>query len=377
MIYEKKKIYEEMTHKERILAAIEHRPIDRIPIDYWGTPETTNKLIKELNLTKFTELINILDLDKIISIRPEYIGPKINNGIKIVNSVYRTNLKDEFLYDYWGVKYKIAKHGRNGSYYEICSHPIQRYETVAEIEENYKWPKTEWFNFRKMSEEFSNFHNYAIEGGYMAPFYMYNNIRGLAESLIDLASNEKLAYYIIEKICDFLYEYAKKIFEIANGKVDIAQVTDDFGTQEGLMISVDMFNKYFREQYIRLIKLVKSYNIKVFHHDDGSIMKLIPTLVELGIDILNPIQWHLPGMDLDKLKKNYGDKICFHGAIDNQYILPFGTTADVEKEVINCIDILASDKTGYILAPCHNIQINTPVENVLKMYDTARKYGKF
>jgi uroporphyrinogen decarboxylase len=105
-------------------------------------------------------------------------------------------------------------------------------------------------------------------------------------------------------------------------------------------------------------------------------MSLIPKLIEMGIDVLNPIQWHLPNMDLKKLKKQFGKDICFHGGIDNQDVLPFGTVEDVRKEVITCIDILAEDKTGYILAPCHNVQVVTPVENVLAMYNTAKEYWK-
>ncbi|MCL5071635.1 MAG: hypothetical protein M1308_12195, partial [Actinobacteria bacterium] len=112
----------EMTHKERILAAVEHSAIDRIPIDYWGTLEATNKLMKELNVKEFTELINILDLDKIIQIIPDYIGPELKNGIKIVDKLNFTERTDEFIFDYWGVKYKRVGYGGNsGFYYEIYS----------------------------------------------------------------------------------------------------------------------------------------------------------------------------------------------------------------------------------------------------------------
>ncbi len=374
------KMKTEMTHKERILAAIEHRAIDRVPIDYWGTPEATSKLMKGLNVKDFTSLINILDLDKIINIQPEYIGPGSKDGIKIVDflGLSSDKLTDMYVFDHWGVKYKRVKSGKdNFCYYEMCSHPIEKLKSIDEIEENYCWPKIEWFDFSKIQENCLKYPDYAIESGYIAPFYMYNNIRGLEKSLMDLAINEEMAQYIIQKISDYFYGYAKKIFEAGNGKIDIAQVTDDFGTQNGLMLSIEMFDRYFREQYRRLIKLVNSYNIKIFHHDDGSIMDLIPELVEVGIDILNPIQWHLPGMDINKLKKDFGDDICFHGGVDNQKVLPFGNTSDVEQEVVDCIEALANNKTGYILAPCHNIQVNTPVENILKMYEAAKVYGKF
>ena len=99
------------------------------------------------------------------------------------------------------------------------------------------------------------------------------------------------------------------------------------------------------------------------------------TLVGMGIDILNPVQWTCPGMDMVELKAEFGARICFHGAIDNQHVLPFGTEAEVRAEVRHCIDELASDGTGYILAPCHNIQGHTPLENMIAMYDEAQEYG--
>ena len=103
----------------------------------------------------------------------------------------------------------------------------------------------------------------------------------------------------------------------------------------------------------------------------------LPDLVEMGIDILNPVQWACPNMDMVGLKQEFGKKICFHGAIDNQRILPFGTPEEVRAEVRHCIDSLAIDQTGYILASCHNIQPITPLDNILAMYDEAYRYGRF
>jgi len=105
-------------------------------------------------------------------------------------------------------------------------------------------------------------------------------------------------------------------------------------------------------------------------------MSLLPTLTDIGIDVLNPIQWHLPGMSLSELKDRFGKKICFHGGIDNQHVLPFGTPEEVRKEVATCLEILANDGTGYILAPCHNIQVISPVENIVTMYRTAKELGR-
>ena len=110
---------------------------------------------------------------------------------------------------------------------------------------------------------------------------------------------------------------------------------------------------------------------------DGSIRAFLPSLVDMGIDILNPVQWTCADMDMAELKREFGHKIAFHGAVDNQQILPFGTPEEVRAEVRHCIDALASDGTGYMLAPCHNLQAVSPVENIIAMYDEAWNYGKF
>ena len=192
---------------------------------------------------------------------------------------------------------------------------------------------------------------------------------------MDLAINKEYAHYVIDKICNFLYSFHERLFEAADGLIDIAEVTDDFGTQTGLMISLEMFDEFFKSHYQRLIELVKDFDIKVFHHDDGAIRALVPKMVELGIDVLNPIQWRLPGMNPGELKKEFGKKICFHGGVDNQKTLPFGKPQDIEEEVIYLLNTLAFDKTGYIIAPCHNIQPITPVENIIAMYEAIHYYG--
>ena len=127
----------------------------------------------------------------------------------------------------------------------------------------------------------------------------------------------------------------------------------------------------------RGIDLAKSYGIIVFHHDDGDCRKLLPRLVEMGIDILNPIQWRCGNWDLNWLKAEYGDRLCFHSAVDNQQTLPFGTPEDVRREVKWLIETLASDGTGFIIGPCHNLQAVRSMENILALYEAAQEYGAF
>lgn len=350
------------------MSAISRKSLDRIPCDYWGTPEVTDMLKKHFGVQEDLDLWKKLRLDKIIvltsppllvPVTHHYTGPPLSDNE-----------------DVWGVKYKLQSYADGkGVYLEICYNPLADMETIEEVEANHTFLKADWFDFSTIEKECRKYPEYAIECGYAAPFFIYNNIRGLEKSLMDLAVNKEYAHYVIDRICDFLYSFHERLFEAGNGLIDIAQVTDDFGTQSGLMISAEMFDEFFEPHYQRLVKLVKDFGIKAFHHDDGAIRPIISKLAKLGIDVLNPVQWRLPGMDPKELKKNFGEALCFHGGVDNQKTLPFGSPEDVEREVIHLLDTLASDGTGYILVPCHNIQPIIPVENIITMYKTVHHYG--
>jgi uroporphyrinogen decarboxylase len=209
----------------------------------------------------------------------------------------------------------------------------------------------------------------------MAPFFFHNKLRGLEQSLIDPLLQPELTHELIRRISDFFYKHHRRMFEACEGLIDISQVTDDLGSQTGPLIGLDLYREFYASHHMRFINLCREFGIKVFHHDDGSCREFLPLLVDMGIDVLNPVQWKCPGMDMNELKAEYGDRICFHGGIENQEILPFGTPDDVRREVWHCIDALAADGTGYILASCHNMQVNTPVENIIAMYDEAWRYG--
>jgi uroporphyrinogen decarboxylase len=354
-----------MTSRERVLAAIRRRPVDRIPTDYWGTPEMTDKLLRHLGVDDPFALWSRLGVDKIMGVSPRYVGPPLVDA-------------PDLRVDHWGTHRRPRPYGQGadrGVYWEMSHWPLQRFGSVAEIEARYTWPSADWFDFSDVAAACRRHPEHAVMGGYMAPFYMFNNTRGLETSLLDMAAEPELTAYCLQKVTDFLYEYHLRLFESAQGGIDVTQVTDDFGSQHGLLIGVGAFRRYLREHYRRLIDLAKQFGILVFHHDDGAMADLLPDLTELGIDVLNPVQWRLPGMDPARLKAAYGSRIAFHGAIDNQHVLPFGTLRDVEEEVRFCLATLAADGTGYVLAPCHNVQVITPVENVVRMYEVARAEG--
>jgi len=349
----------EMTHSERIMAAINHEPTDRIPTDYWGVAEITQKLMKHFNVQDMIGFAKSLDIDKIM---------EVNVPMKPIE---RKNM--------WDIEMQwIPLPGGVGGYDEPLKHPLAEYETIDEIESNYVWPTTDMFDYSTVRAQCEMYHRegFAIDGGYISLSYFYTMLRGIEQMLIDFSCDEDLADYMMHKMNDFASAHTSRILEEGNGLVNITQITDDFGTQQSLLMSEAMIERYFGKFYDTNVAMAKSFGAKVFHHDDGAITKIIPWIVGKGCDVLNPIQWHLPGWNLSEVKKEHGKNLCFHGGVDNQHVLPFGSTSEVKAEVEACIDALYSDKLGYILGPCHCIQAITPIENIITMYEHAKYYGK-
>lgn len=350
-----------MTSRERILAAINHQPLDRIPTDIWATPEVWAKLKKHFGQN--ADFSAILHLDGFGGVGPRYIGPPMP-AMPQGQSI-----------DFWGVQRKRVDCGQ-GEYWEFSHHPLAAANTTDDLD-RYRWPSADWFDYSQMHADAAPQHpSRAIMSGYMAPFYFHNQLRGLQQSLMDPLDAPEFTHELLRRISDFFYEHHYRCFEACKGLVDVAQVTDDLGTQTGPMMSLGTFREFYRPHMQRMIDLCHGFRIKVFHHDDGAIRAFLPDLVEMGIDILNPIQSVCPGMEMPGLKQDFGRRLCFHGGIDNQRILPFGTEQEVRQAVRDAIDQLASDGTGYILAPCHNLQVVTPVENIVAMYDEAWRYGR-
>ncbi|NOY07271.1 MAG: uroporphyrinogen-III decarboxylase-like protein, partial [Spirochaetes bacterium] len=163
-------------------------------------------------------------------------------------------------------------------------------------------------------------------------------------------------------------------FEICGDLIDIVYLSDDMGMQDRPILPLDKWKEFFLYPYSRLIKLIKGYGKKVFYHSDGSAFDILEQMVILGADVINPVQYRCPGMEREKLKKELGSRVVFHGAVENQKIIPFGSPEEVKEEVRDNLKILGSGG-GYICAPCHNIQPGTPVENIKALYETVAKEG--
>ncbi len=386
-----------MNSRERVLAAINHQPVDRVPTDIWATGEVMDRL--KAHFGSLDAAMDFLHIDGIHGVSARYAGPSLgafppgtDESSAVFYGIWGMRLRrQEYVSDMDQEAWDVAQETRDvaqdaldsapeqsrGVYLEQANFPLADCKTLDDLEA-FPWPSADWFDYSGMRQEAEKLHrNKAVSCGYMAPFYLHNLLRGLETSLMDPHDDAAFTHMLISKICDFEYEYHLRMFEATEGLVDIAQVTDDLGSQAGPMISLKTYREFYKPQHKRFIDLCHQFGIKVFHHDDGSMRAFLPDLIEIGIDILNPVQWTCPGMDMVALKRDFGDALAFHGAVDNQQVLPFGTPEDVRTEVRHCIDALASDGTGYILAPCHNLQVVSPLDNIIAMYDEAYHYGRF
>lgn len=347
-----------MAPKERWLAVLQHQQPDRLPMDYWGTKEATQKLLRHLGCRTVWQMYQRLHIDRVVGVRPKYVGPRLRPG-----------------YDMYGRRYKqIAYSGGAGSYRECVYHPLARYNNREEIEANYRWPSADWFDYTEIPGQIKGKTHYPIQGGGSEPFLIYKDLRGMEQAYMDMVENPEMVHYCLDKLFAFCYENTCRIYAAIPGQVNLSYVAEDFGGQTMLLFSANMIRQYFIPRMKRMIDLAHEHGVYAFFHSDGAIREIIPDMIAAGIDILNPIQWRCPGMERTALKQDFGSQLVFHGGMDNQQTLPFGSVEDVRREVMENIEMLG--KAGYILAPCHNIQVVSPPENIVAMYETGLEYGK-
>jgi uroporphyrinogen decarboxylase len=345
-----------MSPRERWLAVLERRTPDRVPMDYWATDEATAKLVAHLGCETSAEAFARLHIDCPISVGPKYAGPPSKEGE-----------------DLWGCRHRRVDYG-TGAYSECVYHPLAQFDSVEEIEANYTWPSPDWWDYSEIPRQVQGCDDCPIRGGGSEPFLQYEHLRGQEQALMDLALHPDMVHYCLDKLFGLAYEETRRIYEAIPGEVMISYVAEDLGSQESLLMSPAQIHEFLLPRMKRMMDLAHSAGAFVFHHSDGAVRPIIPDMIEAGIDVLNPVQWRCAGMEREGLKRDFGDKLVFHGAVDNQYTLPFGTVEEVHQEVLDNLRILGAGG-GYILAPCHNIQAVGPAENVVAMYETAYENG--
>ena len=346
---------ETMSPRERWLAVLNRQAPDRVPMDIWITPEAANNLRTYLGCN-WDGVLKRLHIDTPVTVAGRYVGPPLED---------RT--------DMWGVQYKPVQYG-TGVYDEAVNAPLAAYSSVDELEADYGWPSPDWFDYAHIPAEIRGKEDRIIRGGGSEPFLHYKRLRGEAQAFMDLIEHPDIVHYCLQKMFELCYQDTLRIFETIPSRVSIAYVAEDLGGQDALMYSPEHIREFLFPRMKRMAELTHQAGAYVFTHSDGGFREVIPDIIDLGADVLNPIQWRCRGMDRERLKRDFGAKLVFHGGVDNQQTLPFGSPDDVRREVIDNYAILGAGG-GYILAPCHNIQSITPPENIVAMYETGYDAG--
>lgn len=352
----------EITSRERVLTALQHKETDRTPFSLgFGVNEPAKKALQQyLKMSSLDEVDNyLITHSDFRGAMPEFIGPKERNLV----------CSDGSEIDIWGVKRKQVCYGL-GFYDEISEYPLKDMIEPSNLNK-YQWPSVEWFDFDNLKDQIhhqNKDNEYCIVVGTGNIFETSWYMRGFEQMLIDIAVEPEFAWEILNRVTDFYISYFSKILKAADGLVDIVFTADDLGHQEGPMMSVDLWERMIKPHHTRLNKVLHEYGVKVMYHTDGAVMDFVPGLMDMGIDILEALQFDARDMNPVILKEKYGDKLCFHGGVSVQKTLPFGTQQDVNAEVKERIDVLGKNG-GYILAPSHAIQAGTPPENIVAFLD--------
>jgi uroporphyrinogen decarboxylase len=201
-------------------------------------------------------------------------------------------------------------------------------------------------------------------------------LRGTEQFMMDMALNPDLARAIIARVESFYLEFDRRTFETVGDLTNIYFIADDVGVQHGLMISPRMFRDFVKPSLSRLMSQGKAYAQRIMYHTCGAVYDLIPDFIEMGVDVLNPIQPSAAHMDPEGLKRDFGHDLCFHGALDIQTILSSGTPDQVRAEVNRLCKVIGRGG-GFILAPTNNIMPETPLENILALYDATNPVGRY
>ena len=211
----------------------------------------------------------------------------------------------------------------------------------------------------------------------MGIFEQAQGLRGIQRFLEDLLIHPEFAAALIEKISQIQLEIFDKYLAIVGPYIEMVETSDDYGMQTGSLISPQLYRQMLKPAHRRLNRFIKERtDAKIYLHSCGSIYNILDELIDAGVEVINPVQPRAEKMDSVDLKKRFGNRVVFHGGIDEQHVLPYGSVLEVQEEVWERITAFAPGG-GYILAPAHNIQDDVPPENVMAMFDVALKWGRY
>lgn len=381
-----------MNHRERILAALNHQEADRVPVDLGGTTATGifagayEPLKRHLQLALDRPIRYVYAHSDLVRVDEEIVtrfdadvSPILPEGTNVLHYADQTSHLDAGRYtDEYGV---VFERPAGSPYAVVAQAPFAGCPDVARIA-THPWPDPQdprrIQGLRECAQRLRQTTDRALVIGLPGRFLSFGqNLRGYADWMMYLASEPRFVQALLDKALEIQTGICLQVLGALGDCVDIAMFADDLGTELALQISPQMYRRLIKPRQQALFAAVKRHSrARVFLHSDGTIATILPDLIEVGVDIINPVQPTCAGMDTARLKRAFGRDITFWGLIDTQHVLPFGSPAAVADEVRRRIDDLAAGG-GFVLAAVHNIQPDVPPENIVSMFDTALAYGRY
>jgi len=399
-----------VTSKERVLASLRHSEPDRVPIDLGGMDSTGitavayNRLKKHLGIEGGTTRIydpyqQVVKVEESVleaiggDVLPVIREPRVwkpavladGSDCEIPERWNPIRMPDgsQAVKDARGAVIAVMPSG--GYYFEPVNPPLEKASSVADVEacldvlENFDWPDycdEDFVDLRQKAAHLFDNTDYALFGNFAVHIFAAGQLlRGTEQFMVDLAEDSAIAHYIMDRLVD-VYIRRFDDYNLALGQyIQIINVNDDLGAQNGLMISPAMYRRSVKPYQERLYRHIKeTSDLFLFLHSDGSVYDVIPDLIEMGVDILNPVQFNCRNMELERLKREFGKDISFWGGgCDTQNILPYAKPGEVREHVTKCVATLAPGG-GFVFNQLHNIQPDVPSENITAMYEAVKEW---
>jgi len=334
---------------ERTAAVINGQYTDRPPFDFWAEDPTLNRLFEYIGHTDLERFLDDMHVD-----------------IRAFNAVepQLRQLEDGVFENMWGERFIYQETGW-GKMREDTYGALYNAESLEEIMA-FPFPQNDVMDYSKLRGQcrVAREKNLAIRYGFADIWQRPALVRGLENHLADMLLNPEWVHALSRIFTDFYLEDYRRAWEVSDGNIDIFLVISDLGSQRGPLISVEMFNEFVAPYLIEMGKLIHGFGAKFMFHSCGNIAAFIPSIINCGVDILNPIQPIGEEMSPESLK-SFAGKICFHGGMDVQRLIPMGTPEEIQRELRRYAEIFG---TGYIACPAHLFQPDTPAENIIAFY---------
>ncbi len=339
-----------MTSRQRVLAALAHETPDRTPRDFWAEPPTWRRLLDHLGHDDHERVLDELRID----IRHlEVAAPP------------EREMAPGHYQNFWGERY-VYRQTPWGPMREDAPGALADAQTLADLEV-FDWPTPDQFDYAPLAAQCQRHPDHALLYGFADVWQRPALVRGWEGMFVDMVERPDWAHFLSRKFTDFYKQDYTRAAEATGGRIDLYLLISDLGGQNGPLISLNMFRQFVAPYLREMAECIHGLGAKVLYHSCGAIRPFIADLIELGVDVLDPIQPVRDDMSPERLKADFGDRLCFHGGIDMQRLLPLGTPDQVRAEARRYCETLGH-RGGYILGPAHLFQPDVPPENLLAVY---------